>query len=90
MLVATIGSVSMMMGRTGPTDEYHLVLDNVTDIKFGTLVRFEGFPIGQVERIAPFAEGSQMNFRVDLSVREGWHFPVDSVARIGSSSFLAA
>ena len=90
MLAALIGVVSMMMGRTGASDAYHVVLDNVADVKFGTQVRYEGYPIGQVERIDPIAEGAQMRFRIDVSVRAGWRLPADSIARIGSSSFLAA
>ena len=50
MIVAAAGSVAVLTGRTGPTDRYFLSLDNVADIKFGTQVRFEGFPVGQVER----------------------------------------
>ena len=90
MLAALVGVVSMMMGRTGASDDYHLVLDNVADVKFGTQVRYEGYPIGQVEKIEPFAEGNRMRFRIDVTVRKGWRVQTDSTARIGSSSFLAA
>lgn len=90
MAAALIGVVSVMKGRTGATDPYYLVLDNVADVKYGTQVRYEGYPIGQVERIAPFAEGSLMRFRVDVGVRRGWRLPTDSLARVGSSSLLSA
>ena len=90
MLAAAVVSVALLSGRTGATDRYFVVLDNVADLKFGTQVRYEGYPIGQVERIEPFAEGGRMRFRIEASVRAGWRIPVDSVARIGSSSFLAA
>lgn len=90
MLIAAIASVAVITGRTGPTDRYHVILDNVTDVKFGTQVRYEGYPIGQVERIAPGRHETGMRFRVDLSVKRGWRIPRDSIARIGSSSFLAA
>ena len=70
MLAALIGVVSMMMGRTGASDAYHVVLDNVADVKFGTQVRYEGYTIGQVEHIEPIAEGAQMRFRIDVSVRK--------------------
>lgn len=90
MSIAGITSVAVIAGRTGPTDPYYILLDNVTDVKFGTQVRHEGYPIGQVERIAPASRPAGMRFRVDLSVERGWRIPGDSVARIGSSSFLAA
>ncbi|MFQ5773851.1 MAG: MlaD family protein [Kiloniellaceae bacterium] len=90
MLIAAAISVALLSGRTGPTDRYYVVLDNVADIKFGTQVRYEGYPIGQVQRIAPVPDGARMRFRVDLNVARGWRIPADSVARIGSSGFLAA
>jgi len=76
--------------RTGATDSYYVVLDNVADIKYGTQVRYEGFPVGQVESITPDRHGGGMRFKVGVSVAQGWQIPADSVARIGSTSFLAA
>jgi hypothetical protein len=90
MLAAAIVAIALLTGQTGATDRYFVVLENVADLKFGTQVRYEGYPIGQVERIEPFPEGGSMRFRIELAVREGWRIPADSVARIGSSSFLAA
>jgi len=90
MIVAAIGSVALLTGRTGPTDRYFVSLDNVADIKFGTQVRFEGFPVGQVERIEVAEQSDGGRFRIEISVKQGWRVPVDSVTRIGSSSFLAA
>ncbi len=90
MLAAAIVAIALLTGQTGATDRYFVVLANVADLKFGTQVRYEGYPIGQVERIEPFPEGGSMRFRIAMAVREGWRIPVDSLARIGSSSFLAA
>ena len=90
MLSAAVGSIALLAGRTGPADRYFIVLDNVADVKFGTQVRYEGYPVGQVEGITPVVEGAGMEFRVEISLQPGWRVPSDSVARIGSSSFLAA
>ncbi len=90
MLSAGVGSVALLSGRTGPADHYFIVLDNVADVKFGTQVRYEGYPIGQVEDITPEVEGAGMKFRVEISIQPGWRVPSDSIARIGGSSFLAA
>ncbi|MFQ5785541.1 MAG: MlaD family protein [Alphaproteobacteria bacterium] len=90
MLGATIGAVVVINGRARVTDGYYVVLDNVADVKFGTQVRYEGYPVGQVEDIEPEAEGARMRFRVHVGVERGWRIPADSVARIGSTSFLAA
>jgi phospholipid/cholesterol/gamma-HCH transport system substrate-binding protein len=66
------------------------MFDNVTDIKYGTVVRYEGFPIGQVDSIQPFFQDGKYHFGVNISVRQGWKFPADSKAGIRASSFLAA
>lgn len=90
MIVALIVVLSMLAGRTGPTDTYSVVLDEVTDVKYGTLVRYAGYPIGQVEGIEPEVNGGRYRFRLRIAVEQGWKFPQDSVARIAASSFLAA
>lgn len=89
MLTAAIAAAAVLAGRSGPSDSYFIVLDNVADIRFGTVVRYEGYPIGQVERVVPLARGAGMRFRVEIDVERGWRFPDDSVARIGSSNLLA-
>ena len=90
MFLAGIGSIIMLSGRTGDTDPYHLVLDNVADVKFGTQVRYEGYPIGQVEQVVPFAENGRMRFRIEVAIERGWKISKDSIARVGSSSLLSA
>jgi phospholipid/cholesterol/gamma-HCH transport system substrate-binding protein len=90
MLIACVATISALTGRTGATDDYYLVLSNVADVKFGTQVRYEGYPIGQVERIVPEPAENGMRFRLEVSVRQGWRLPDDSLARVGSSSLLAA
>ena len=90
MLGAAAAAIIKLGGGTGPTNAYYLVLDNVADIKFGTQVRYEGFPIGQIEKISPFEDDGRMRFRIDLSVTEGWKVPSDSIARISASNLLAS
>jgi phospholipid/cholesterol/gamma-HCH transport system substrate-binding protein len=90
MMGIAFGSFVLLTGQARETDGYYVVMDNVADVKFGTQVRYEGYPIGQVERIVPFARDGRMRFRLDVSVEAGWRVPDDSIARIGSSSFLAA
>lgn len=90
MIVALIVTLTLIAGRTGPRDQYRVLFDNVTDLKYGTIVRYEGFPIGNVDEIVPFVEDGKYRFGVMISVREGWRFPSDSKAGIRASSFLAA
>ena len=91
MLVALVVAISMLAGRTGATDTYFTVYDNVGGVKFGTLVFYEGYQVGQVEKIIPQDKGNnQLQFKVELSVQEGWKIPEDSVARALISGLLSA
>ena len=90
MLASVLLAAVMLSGRTVASDDYVVVFDNVADVKFGTQVRFEGYPVGQVEGIEPLAEADKTRFRLVVSVERGWRIPADSVARIGSSNFLGA
>ncbi|MDX2221349.1 MAG: MlaD family protein [Rhodospirillaceae bacterium] len=91
LLVAFVAVISTLAGRTGATDDYFTVYDNVSGLKFGTLVMYEGYQIGQVESVEPIIEGSDsIKFRVNMSVREGWRIPDDSLARATVSGLLSA
>ncbi len=90
MVTASVIFAALVTGRVGARETYYTVLDNVADVKFGTQVRYEGYPIGQVDEITPIVETARMRFRLRLSIDEGWRIPSDSTARIGSTSFLAA
>jgi len=90
MLVAFVVVISMLAGRTGATDSYYTVYDNVTGIKYGTQVLYEGYQIGQVESVVPIPGEKSMMFRVNLEVRENWKIPEDSVARATVSGLLSA
>ncbi len=90
MLVFGLIAIAMLSGRTGATDSYYAVYKNVTGVKFGTQILYEGYPIGQVEKVTPVAKNGAMLFQVDFDVQEGWQIPDDSIARIGSSGLLSA
>jgi phospholipid/cholesterol/gamma-HCH transport system substrate-binding protein len=90
MTGALVVVTAVLSGRTGATDAYFSIYKNVTGVKFGTQVLYEGYPIGQVEKITPMAEKGAMRFRVDMTVREGWMIPDDSVASIRAPGLLSA
>ncbi len=90
MVAAMVVWLVLLTGRTGPRESYVLIFENVTDLKFGTQVRYEGFPVGEVEAITPLPDGARMRFQVDVAITRDWRIPRDSVARITASSFLAA
>ena len=90
MVAVLVVSVALLTGRTGPTDSYFAYYENVTGVKFGTQVVYEGYPIGQVERVTPEEKDGRMRFRVDFGVREKWRIPTDSVVEIAAPGLLAA
>tara|TARA_B100000315_G_scaffold251128_1_gene285391 strand:- start:628 stop:1623 length:996 start_codon:yes stop_codon:yes gene_type:complete len=90
MLAGLVVSIAVLTGRTGATDSYFTIYRNVTGVKFGTQVLYEGYPIGQVEKVTPMAEDGKMRFRVDFEVRKGWQIPADSVAQIAAPGLLSA
>jgi len=87
VLVVTIG---VLTGRTGATDTYYTVYDNVTGVKYGTQVIYEGYPIGQVEQVTPTERDGRMEFKVDFEVTQGWRIPEDSQVEIAAPSLLSA
>lgn len=88
-IVSLIVALAVLAGRTGATDSYYTEYGNVSGLKFGSQVVFEGFPVGQVERIEPLQDGTRTRFRVELSVTQGWKIPDDSIARPVSPGVLA-
>ena len=77
-------------GSTGSADNYYVTYNNVTGIKFGTPVSFEGYQVGQVENIEPIRTTGETNYRLTLSIQQGWQVPEDSIAKIVVSGLLAA
>jgi phospholipid/cholesterol/gamma-HCH transport system substrate-binding protein len=90
MAAALVVSLAVLMGRTGATDDYYAIYRNVTGVKFGTQVLYEGYPIGQVEKVTPVPSAGGMGFRVDFGVAKDWRIPEDSVAAITAPRLLAA
>ncbi len=87
-LLALAGLVRMT-GAGGATDRYFTEYPNVSGVRSGTPVLFEGYRIGQVEGVEPIHDAGQTRFRVELSVRRGWPIPADSQAELASSGLLA-
>ncbi len=90
MIVGIIVAVALLTGRTGATDSYHAYYSNVTGVKFGTQVVYEGYPIGQVTDVTPEEQDGRMRFRIDFDVAAGWRIPDDSVVQIAAPGLLAA
>lgn len=89
-VVGLVVAVAVLSGRTGATDNYIAIYRNVTGVKFGTQVMYEGYPIGQVESVTPMPEAGGMRFQVNFGVRQGWRIPDDSLATIAAPGLLSA
>lgn len=90
MGVALVVLLFAVSGRSGPTDTYYVVYENVAGLNFGTGVFFEGYRIGQVEAVMPQPDASGMRYKLELSVRSGWKIPSDSVAAVAASGLISA
>lgn len=90
MLAALVGTVAVLTGRSAATDTYTTRLDNVTGLKFGSKVTFEGFVVGQIEEIEGFQRDDRTAFVVTMAVRRGWRVPEGSRARVTAPGILAA
>lgn len=89
-IVGLVVAIALLTGRTGATDSYHAYYNNVTGVKFGTQVVYEGYPIGQVIEVTPEPKDGRMRFKVDFDVTEGWVIPDDSIVEIAAPGLLAA
>ena len=76
-------------GRAGPSDHYFAHYANVTGIKFGTGVFFEGYRVGQVEAIDPVPGEHTMRYKVTMSVLRDWRIPVDSTAEVLTAGLIS-
>jgi len=90
MALLFMAMVYRVTGKSGPVDLYSVIYDNVQGLKYGTPVYYEGYQVGQVEKVDPLHQGERLRYRVVSSVTRGWPIPVDSVARIVTSGLLAA
>ena len=79
-----------IMGSGGPIEKYFVIYKNVSGIKYGTPVAFEGYQVGQVDMIEPIRKDGKTNYRLTLSIEKEWPIPIDSVAKIVASGLLAA
>ena len=90
VLAGLILGLALLSGRTGATDDYHVVYDNVMGLGEGTRVLYEGYPIGRIDSIAPVEADGRRRFRVEVDVRRGWQIPEDSTAQVTASGLLSA
>lgn len=84
-----LAALLAITGRTGPTDTYYAQYRNVTGLKAGTPVYYEGYPVGRVNSVVPEPGEKGMRYRIELRITKGWPVAKDSVAAITAAGFLA-
>jgi phospholipid/cholesterol/gamma-HCH transport system substrate-binding protein len=89
MLAGLVGLLTVLAGRGAQTVGYETVYANVSGLKFGTPVFFEGFQAGQIERIEPITVEDHTEFRIELSVRADLSIPDDSEVLIVQPNLLS-
>jgi len=88
MIAALVTSLTLISGRDGDTESYHVYYDSVAGLKYGTIVSYEGYQLGQVESVEPVQTNGKTRYKVTFGIREDWKVPSDSIAKIVSSGLL--
>lgn len=89
MLVGLVVAVGFLTGRTGASDRYTVVYENVAGVKSGTPVTFEGYRIGEVRAVRPTQRDAGLVFEVTFAVEAGFPIPKDSEAAVASTGLLS-
>jgi phospholipid/cholesterol/gamma-HCH transport system substrate-binding protein len=88
-LVLLLVGLALITGRSGATSDYLVRYRNVTGLRYGAPVFYEGYRIGEVGGVEPERTADGTRYRVTLSVQRDWTIPNDSVAHLQSSGLLA-
>jgi phospholipid/cholesterol/gamma-HCH transport system substrate-binding protein len=82
-------ALAMITGRSGASTAYYTHYHNVTGLRYGAPVFYEGYRIGQVGAIVPDRDAKGIRYKVELDVRRDWPIPKDSIARLTATGLLA-
>ncbi|MCF6288784.1 MAG: MlaD family protein [Proteobacteria bacterium] len=89
-----IGGISIVLllnmgGRNDDTDRYYSYFANVTGLGYGNPVYYEGYRVGQVEKITPETIKGELYFKTEYTLIADWKVPTDSITKIASSGLLS-
>jgi phospholipid/cholesterol/gamma-HCH transport system substrate-binding protein len=87
--LALLAALVVITGRRGSGTTYFTHYRNVTGLRDGAPVFYEGYRIGQVGAITPERSAAGIRYRVELVVDRNWPIPKDSVARLTATGLLA-
>lgn len=82
-------ALSLITGRSMVSSDYVVRYRNVTGLRYGAPVFYEGYRVGQAGTITPERSAQGTRYKVVLHVRRDWSIPADSIAHLQSSGLLA-
>ena len=88
-IVLLLVGLALITGRSGATTDYLVRYHNVTSLRYGTPVFYQGYRIGQVTGIKPERTAEGTRYKVELAIRRDWPIPNDSPARLQATGLLA-
>lgn len=90
MLSMLVVWLTVLSGGTQATQPYYIEFDNIIGLSRGGQILYEGYPIGEIEDIVFMRRPDASVYRLDLTIREDWDIPEDSVAVMTQASVLSA
>jgi phospholipid/cholesterol/gamma-HCH transport system substrate-binding protein len=88
-IVLLLGGLALITGRTGATTGYVVHYRNVTGLRYGAPVFYQGYRIGEVDGVTPERTADGTRYKVQLAIRRDWPIPKDSPARLQATGLLA-
>ncbi|MBX3700275.1 MAG: MCE family protein [Dokdonella sp.] len=82
-------ALALITGRSLASNDYLVRYRNVTGLRHGAPVFYEGYRVGQVGAVTPERSAQGTRYKVELKIRRDWSIPADSVAQLQSSGLLA-
>ena len=88
-IVLLLVGLALITGRGGATNDYVVRYRNVTGLRYGAPVFYQGYRVGQVGGITPEHTADGTRYKIDLSIRRDWPIPKDSPAHLQATGLLA-
>jgi len=90
MLSMLIVWLTVLSGTTKATTDYYMEFDNVIGLSPGGQILFEGYPVGEIDEIIFTRRPEASVYRLNLTIRQDWDIPEDSLAVMTQASLLSA
>jgi len=88
-LVLLLVGLALITGRSGATTGYVVHYRNVTGLRYGAPVFYQGFRVGEVSGVKPERSAEGTRYKIELAIRRDWPIPKDSLAQLQSTGLLA-